>query len=100
MSDIDEQIRNIIGQIPNYILGYLEIGDDIKEEWKGEQPAYLKVYSDRIAKLIANQVREALEDVYEEQKKWSHEHTELKLGYATYMLTIVKDRIAALKGDK
>jgi len=59
MSDIDEQIRNIIGQIPNYILGYLEIGDDIKEEWKGEQPAYLKVYSDRIAKLIAQQVEEA-----------------------------------------
>jgi len=57
--NLDEQIRDIIGQIPNYILEYLEIGDDIKKEWKGEQRAYLKVYSDRIAKLIAQQVKEA-----------------------------------------
>ena len=56
---IDGEVRNIIGQIPNYVLGYLEISDGIKQEWADHQRAYLQIYSDRITKLISDQVREA-----------------------------------------
>ncbi len=60
MTQIDEQIRNIIGQIPNYVLEYLEISDGIKQEWADNQRAYLQLYSDKVKALIANQVREEL----------------------------------------
>ncbi len=58
--NLDEQIRNIIGQIPNYVLEYLEISDGIKQEWADNQRAYLQLYSDKVKALIANQVREEL----------------------------------------
>lgn len=29
-----DNIRSIIGEIPNYIFEYLELSDDIKKEWK------------------------------------------------------------------
>ena len=57
---IDGEVRNIIGQIPNYVLGYLEISDGIKQEWADNQRAYLQLYSDKVKALIANQVREEL----------------------------------------
>ena len=56
---IDGEVRNIIGQIPNYVLGYLEISDGIKQEWADHQRAYLQIYSDRITKLISDQVAKA-----------------------------------------
>jgi hypothetical protein len=48
----NEVIRNIIGEIPAYVLGYLEISDAIQEEWKENSRSYLQLYSDKLAKAI------------------------------------------------
>lgn len=91
MTQIDEQIRNIIGQIPNYVLGYLEISDGIKQEWADHQRAYLQIYSDRITKLISDQVREAR--ISELKKVASHNNSEYTSDY-------IEDRIVTLNGVK
>lgn len=50
------KLRNAIGNIPNYVLDYLEISDAIKREWKvDQQQAYLNIYTDKIMQLIATQ---------------------------------------------
>jgi len=33
-SEVENKIKEIIGQTPNYIFEYLELSDDIKKEWK------------------------------------------------------------------
>ena len=34
MTDLENKISSLLGTMPNYIFDYLEISDDIKEEWK------------------------------------------------------------------
>ena len=43
------------------------------------------------------QVEEVLDRLYEEQRTWMHEHSELKLGYATYMLSLIEAERNKLK---
>ena len=38
-----------------------------------------------------------LDKLYEEQRTWMHEHSELKLDYATYMLSLIQAERNKLK---
>lgn len=86
---IDEQLDNILNEAAKTIANNIFYGTN--------EEAHTRT---KLLTLISDQVAKALEDVYDEQKIWMHEHTELKLGYATYMLTIVKNRLATLNGVK
>ena len=48
-------------------------------------------------KELDKQIEEVLDRLYEEQRIWMHEHSELKLGYATYMLSLIQAERAKLK---
>jgi hypothetical protein len=87
--NLDELLDGIIASIAGDVFDYACDADSDRDE-----AVYSATQSHKKAleRVISDQIAKALEDVYDEQKTWMHEHTELKLGYATYMLTIVKDR--------
>ena len=51
-------------------------------------------------KELDKQIEEVLDRLYEEQRIWMHEHSELKLGHATYMLSLIQAERAKLKEAK
>jgi len=89
---IDGEVRNIIGQIPNYVLGYLEISDGIKQEWADHQRAYLQIYSDRITKLISDQVAKArLDEIKRMREAMTFAHMTPSIYAAERIKTLLGD---------
>ena len=62
-----EQIKSILGQIPNEIFEYLELSDEIRKEWKtgskasdfGYHNQFVQKYTQQIEKLIQTAREEA-----------------------------------------
>jgi len=94
---IDGEVRNIIGQIPNYVLGYLEISDGIKQEWADHQRAYLQIYSDRITKLISDQVAKAR---IEETKLYKQYFKGRTQGYANARIDVLEKELATKRSKE
>jgi len=73
--NIQEEIKQIVGEIPNHIFEYLELSDDIKKEWKngsgasdfGGHRAFVETFSKRVANLIA--IKETESRLDEENKQ-------------------------------
>ena len=52
---------------------------------------------DAIMEWHEKEVGAVLDRLQEEQRAWMHEHTDLKLGYATYLLSNIEAERAKLK---
>lgn len=64
----------------------------------------IAIGTDRIKQSILDwhnkQVEDVLNRLYEEQRTWMHEHSELKIDYATHMLSLIQAERNKLKEVK
>ena len=74
MSNQDsEELKSILGEIPNYIFDYLELSDDIRKEWKygsnasdfGGHNKFVQQFTKRLEALIRTEKLKLLAEVRE-----------------------------------
>ena len=74
----DKELRALLGEMPNFVIDWLELSDDLRNEWKkggkasdfGGHRAFIQKYEEKLAKLItADRKRVALEARIDELKK-------------------------------
>lgn len=77
----DTELKSILGEIPNWIFGYLELSDDIKREWKlgskasdfGAHNQFVQTFAKRIEALIKRETDKAVRDIQKEFQKLADE---------------------------
>lgn len=71
--NIEDEIRSVLGEIPNHIFGYLELSEEIKKEWKyggkasdfGGHNQFVQAFSKRLLALITKEIKQARIDELE-----------------------------------
>ena len=108
-TELREQVRGILGEIPNSIFDYLEINHDIRMEWRkgdkasnfGGHAAYINNFEERITKLIKQEVdksvNEAREKLIDELEKKTISHPEVGLMNDTVIVNTLAKFIGDMK---
>ena len=68
-----EELKSILGEMPNYIFDYLELSDDIRKEWKygsnasdfGGHNKFVQQFTKRLEALIRTEKLKLLAEVRE-----------------------------------
>ena len=106
----DKELRALLGEMPGFVIDWLELSDDLRHEWKkggkasdfGGQHAFIQKYEKKLADFItADRKRVALEARLDELAKieiggdniWT-----VDSGTDTAML--IEERIAELKAQQ
>ena len=74
INQASEELKSILGEIPNYIFDYLELSDDIRKEWKygsrasdfGRHNQFVQQFSKRLEAIIRTEKLKLLDEVREQ----------------------------------
>ena len=99
----DNELRALLGEMPNFVIDWLELSDELRHEWKkggkasdfGGHRAFIQKYEEKLAKLItADRKRVALEARIEEATLFNR-YFDDNLAFKGF----AEERLKALKGD-
>ena len=102
----DKELRALLGEMPYFVIDWLELSDDLRHEWKkggkasdfGGQRAFIQKYEKKLADFItADRKRVALEARLDELRKMSDLPY---IGLRAKRLERLGDRAAELKAKQ